>query len=183
MGTCLSQDPVGRLEDTLRKSVLSFHSVGSQGSTQVIRSSHQPLPVFESGSHVGWAHFKNHCGAKDDLELIILLPPLPECWDYRYILPCPAGVQYSYALPVLGWDGLLAQELLPQLFSLLSILLTKWSLWGPAVNTASSCLFLDLLVSVQMMTTLALCALLGSHLYVTPALSHALQQFFTERIC
>lgn len=60
--------------------------------------------------------------------------------------------------------------------------MTKWNLWGPAVNTTSSCLFLDLLVSVQMMTTVALCALLGSPLYVTPTLSHALQQFFTERI-
>lgn len=46
--------------------------------------------LFETGSPMdsyipGWPG--TECLSKDDLELFVLLPPLPECWDYRHAAP------------------------------------------------------------------------------------------------
>lgn len=40
---------------------------------------------------IGW--FRTHCAALADFKLMAVLPHLPECWDYRYMSPCPA---YNY---------------------------------------------------------------------------------------
>lgn len=42
--------------------------------------------VFEAGSQVSQADIELNV-LKDDLELKILLPPLPECQDYRLVPP------------------------------------------------------------------------------------------------
>lgn len=43
-----------------------------------------------------------HCGAKIDLELLILLPQLPECWDYTYVLPPSPGFSVLGVSPALA---------------------------------------------------------------------------------
>lgn len=43
-----------------------------------------------------------HCGAKIDLELLILLPQLSECWDYTYVLPPSPGFSVLGVSPALA---------------------------------------------------------------------------------
>lgn len=61
---------------------------------------------FKTWSHISWSH-ESQIGVKivaeDGLELVIVLPPLFECWDYRHVM--------SYA--VLGLkSGLVASAFL-----------------------------------------------------------------------
>lgn len=43
---------------------------------------------FETGSHMALAGLKFYI-AKDKSELLIFLPPPFECWDCRFMAPCP----------------------------------------------------------------------------------------------
>lgn len=69
------------------EAVLTFCHVDPWAHTQVGRSASLLYPLshlsgfeFEVGSHV----------AKAGLKLVILLPVLPQCWDYRFGRPCQA---------------------------------------------------------------------------------------------
>lgn len=43
--------------------------------------------IFEIGSQVILAGPQNYCIAETGLELLILLPPSAEFWDYRHVPP------------------------------------------------------------------------------------------------
>jgi hypothetical protein len=52
---------------------------------------------------------QSHCVAQPGLELLVLLPQPPECWDYRHMLPCLALLcnllDYFFFLPFrIYWD-------------------------------------------------------------------------------
>jgi hypothetical protein len=77
-------------------------------------SASSPIPIHSGSNPLGcreyicfthhWFLFVllvetgSHYVAQAGLELVIILPQSPECWDYRYLLPCPAqnGGFYFY---------------------------------------------------------------------------------------
>lgn len=67
----------------------------------------------------GWPYI--FLGAVDGLELLILLPAPPQCWDYRCVLPCPVYMELGLNFKALQMLGTLPTvSILPNSFLFLA---------------------------------------------------------------